>query len=323
MIQFDESFFHEEIRNGFCIKPMMKRVWAAQMEVLMTVDEICRNNAIQYFVHWGTLLGAVRHHGFIPWDDDLDLIMRRNDYQKFCKVAQDQLPKEYGFFNVHQYSNYDNAIARVVNNNHICCDKEWLEAYHGCPYVVGVDIDILDYKSSDEQEDKLQLQLLKIVLQSASAVKDYEANVITLSELKEFLSQIENLCKIKFNYDKPLEQQLNVLGDQIRMLYREEESDELQGTIYRIVNRPNYYLPKEWYDDACYMPFENVIKVPVPKEYNLVLQLLYGDNYMTPINQACGHNYPFYASQEKQLAHVLKENHLSGEQFYIDLDQFE
>ena len=55
MIQFDESFFHEEIRNGFCIKPMMKRVWAAQMEVLMTVDEICRNKAIQYFVHWGTL----------------------------------------------------------------------------------------------------------------------------------------------------------------------------------------------------------------------------------------------------------------------------
>ena len=55
------------------------------------------------------------------------------------------------------------------------------------------------------------------------------------------------------------------------------------------------------------------------KEYNLVLQLLYGDNYMTPINQACGHNYPFYASQEKQLAHVLKENHLSEARLTLPL----
>lgn len=323
MIQFEESFFEEEVRDGFCVKPMMKRAWAAQMEVLMKIDGVCRNNSIRYFANWGTLLGTVRHKGFIPWDDDMDILMLRGDYEKFRRVALDELPQGYDLMDVFQHEEYDNEIMRIVNSREISYSKERLEEYHGCPYAVGVDIDILDYKSRDPQEDKVQLGLLKIVLQSVSAVRGYDNGEISLEELKSFLGQIEDLCKYKFNYEESLYQQLRMLGEYVRMLYTEEDSDELQGAVYRVCHRPNYYLPKEWYAETIYLPFENVIELPVPKEYDLVLRQHYGDQYMTPIRQGCGHDYPFYAPQEKILARFLKENHLSGEPFYIDLDQYE
>ena len=69
-ITFETNFFKKEIRDNFEITEMMKRAWAAQMEVLQVVAEICDKNNLQYFADWGTLLGAVRHKGFIPQDDD-------------------------------------------------------------------------------------------------------------------------------------------------------------------------------------------------------------------------------------------------------------
>ena len=85
-----DNFLEGEIRNSFYVESMMKKVWAAQLEVLHEIDRICKKHNITYFADWGTLLGAVRHKGFIPWDDDMDITMKRQDYIKFCEV----FPKE-------------------------------------------------------------------------------------------------------------------------------------------------------------------------------------------------------------------------------------
>lgn len=320
MIEFDDSFFVGEERDGFYVEPMMKRVWAAQLEVLMAVDKVCRENQLQYFVNWGTLLGAIRHKGFIPWDDDIDITMKREDYQKFCQIALEQLPKGYDIINVHRYEDYDNMIARVVNGWEITVAPERLNNFHNCPYAVGVDIDILDYKSRNTEEDSLQLELVQIVLQSVGAVEEYENGKLTYEEMQEFLSQVENLCNIKLDYSKNVKQQLRILGDQLCMIYTNDDADELQYIINRVVNRPYYYLPKEWYDEAIYVPFEDVVEVPVPKGYEEVLRMQYGDNYMTPRRAGCGHNYPFYREQEKTLAEFLKKNNIPGELFFINYD---
>ena len=77
---FKEDFFLKETRCGFEISEMMKRAWSAELEVLEIVVDICNRNKLQYFADWGTLLGAVRHQGFIPWDDDIDICLKREDY---------------------------------------------------------------------------------------------------------------------------------------------------------------------------------------------------------------------------------------------------
>ena len=81
-----DNFLEGEIRNSFYVESMMKKVWAAQLEVLHEIDRICKKHNITYFADWGTLLGAVRHKGFIPWDDDMDITMKRQDYIKFARA---------------------------------------------------------------------------------------------------------------------------------------------------------------------------------------------------------------------------------------------
>ena len=79
------EYYQGETRDGFYIEPMMKCAWAAHLEVLRKIDIICRENDIRYFADWGTLLGAIRHKGYIPWDDDLDICMLRPDLERFLE----------------------------------------------------------------------------------------------------------------------------------------------------------------------------------------------------------------------------------------------
>ena len=96
----DIDFFRDEIRNGFYIPTAIKQSWAAGLDVLSEIDKICEKHSITYYADWGSYLGVVRHGGFVPWDDDLDICMRRDDYQKFREVADTELP---GHFTIHDY----------------------------------------------------------------------------------------------------------------------------------------------------------------------------------------------------------------------------
>ena len=81
----EPSFFEEEIRCGYTVSAAMKRVWSIQLELLAVFQRVCREQGLRYFAAGGTLLGAVRHGGYIPWDDDIDLVMLRADYERFLK----------------------------------------------------------------------------------------------------------------------------------------------------------------------------------------------------------------------------------------------
>ena len=145
-----KDYYEAEVRDGFYVSSEMKRCWAATIGVLDEIDKICRRHGLQYFAEYGTLLGAVRHGGFIPWDDDFDISMKREDYMLFLKVARDELPNSYQLLSVYNNPEYDNFLSRVVNSSFISVEKDFLEANHNFPFAVGVDIFPLDYFDYNE-----------------------------------------------------------------------------------------------------------------------------------------------------------------------------
>lgn len=79
----------------------------------------------------GNFIGSVRHAGFVPWDDDLDIAMPRNDYIKFCQVAKQELKNGYEIFNFKNHDNFHHFLARVTCTSRICFEDKYLKEHHG------------------------------------------------------------------------------------------------------------------------------------------------------------------------------------------------
>lgn len=100
-MRFEKEYFEKEIRCDFEVSSCMKHAWAAEMEVLQCVAEICEKNDLQYYAYWGTLLGAVRHGGYIPWDDDIDIALKREEYNRLIDILPKELPDGFVIGGIH------------------------------------------------------------------------------------------------------------------------------------------------------------------------------------------------------------------------------
>lgn len=96
-IEFPVSFFEDEIRCQYKVNSKMKQVWAVELDLLKKLLDVCKQYNIKIFASGGTLLGAIRHKGMIPWDDDIDMMMFREDYNKLCNIASKEFTYPYFF----------------------------------------------------------------------------------------------------------------------------------------------------------------------------------------------------------------------------------
>ena len=90
-LEIPESFYQPEERSNYLVTAERKQLWAVHLDLLNKFQEICKRHNLKYWADGGTLLGAVRHQGFIPWDDDIDIVMLRDDFNKFIDFAQEEL----------------------------------------------------------------------------------------------------------------------------------------------------------------------------------------------------------------------------------------
>lgn len=176
-----------------------------------------------------------------------------------------------------------------------------MEKYHGCPYVLGIDIFPLDYISRDKDECQFHLEVINIILGAIDAVTSSD---ITEQELDSYLVQVEQLTGVTIDRKVPVKLSLMRLAEKLCSIYGTDDADEVAG-IWRLIWQENFHFPKEWFDDLIEVPFETVT-IPVPKEYDRILKIKYGDNYMTPIKKIT-HDYPFYKTQEKIISGRIKD----------------
>lgn len=296
------EFFLDEVREGFFVSSMMKRYWAAQLVVLAEIDRICRKHDIKWFAEYGSLLGTVRHGGYIPWDDDFDICMFRSDYERFFEAARVELPEGYSILNIQDQEEYTFLLGRIVNSNVINYSEHHLKKYYGCPYTVGIDIFPLDALSDDEDEEEKRRQDL---LEISDAAQRVSAGGMNDPECLILLSNIEKKHHVNIFESKNIVRALLLLTDDLYKKFSSRETEYVALMPFWVSER-NHKFCKAWFDKTVMMPFE-FIHLPVPARYEELLSAEYGE-YMHISKSGGIHNYPVYADQEITLRERIGAN---------------
>ena len=269
-IELPEGFLEEEVRCGYTVSVEMKKLWAVELDLLAEFDRVCRKHGLTYFVDSGTLLGAVRHKGFIPWDDDIDVAMFREDYRKLTRIAAQEFQHPYFFQTPFTDPGLVMGGSRLRNSDTtLISDFENQRPYENKG--IFIDIFVLDNVPDSEaalSRAKVFLKGYWRVLRYASYYdayfkpgKKYSVKRLLLGKvslgLKHVLG-IENLCR---GYERYCSRWHGKDTSRVGPLECE---------------RGKYTYMKEWYDSADIIPFE-CVNVPVPRGYHEVLTTMFGD----------------------------------------------
>ena len=302
------SFFKDEVRNGFYIPTAIKQGWGAELDVLSVIDRICEEHDIKYFADWGTFLGAVRHGGFVPWDDDLDICMLRDDYEKFRSVADSLLPDGYVIHDYERKENHWLFLARVVNNSRMCFDVDYLDSHDNFPWLVGVDIFIKDYLYVDEEKEKKRDKEIMNILAVADGITSKE---LDSQSAAMHIDEIKRKYGVSFpaiDQKREVSVALYKLAERVMSEVKPHQAKSV-GQIFPWVLKSGFGAAekKEFYESIVRLPFEDTT-IPVPAAYNRLLASRYG-NYCEIRKVWTGHDYPFFEAQKREM------EALSGETF--------
>lgn len=244
---------------------------------LLEVDRICKKHNIKYFLGGGTLLGAVRHHGFIPWDDDADIMMLREDYDKFCKVAKQEAPSAMTFQSSDSDKNCFYEFAKFRLDGTIFAtdfSKEHRDMHNG----IAFDIFCHDKTANSKLGQKLHLNMT-LFTRALVFNKWNKRKAENGSKVQSFIT---NLCKNIF----PLKFSIWLEKKILNFFKGKKNAKYLYDGMGR--NIYNGCFPIEYLDEVIYVDFEGY-KLPIPKEYDKYLTFLYGDyKELAPLSTRLG-----------------------------------
>ena len=226
----------------------IKEIRRIQLNVLANFDSFCKEHNLKYFLAFGTLLGAVRHKGFIPWDDDIDVFMLRDDYNKLIRYYKDGRFKLMSVERLKK-NQYSYAYAKLVDAETLLIEKIRPNQKLG----IGIDIFPLDYlKNNEEYHDKLIKRYARInYFDTAKGKKGIFIRIIGKKGWSRIYNVLHFVNKYKFSHI---------------------------GNCCSINTSKDYY-ECSWFEKTVQLPFEDDI-FEAPIEYKKVLEERFGD-YMT------------------------------------------
>lgn len=268
-IELPAHFLDSEIRSGYSVPVKLKKIWAIHLDLLSHFLEVCRRNDIKATVFAGTLLGTVRHKGFIPWDDDCDVCMDRENFNKLLALPKDTFPSPYflqtGFSDKRFFCPY--ARLRNSMTTGAIIGEDYPDYNNG----IYLDIYVQDGYSYNRTAVFLQRKLKSLIWE-------------ILAEISRDRIKCNSLAIKIIHAMRPL---WRLIGHDRFVRLHNKVLASLSGTTDRIANMTHdqdvfskYWQKKDEVKDVVWLPFEH-LEVPVPAKYHDVLTRIYG-NYMQP-----------------------------------------
>lgn len=254
-------------------KKTLRKAQLVQLEIAKEIKRVCEENGIQYFLDSGSLLGAVRHKGFIPWDDDMDLGMLRKEYERFLQIAPTALNEKYELVEWKTESKYPYPFAKVMRKGTI-----YQEEAHNDFSKCGIFVDIFPYDRLCPNQKQNEKYRKKLILYRGMIRAKCHHRTWTMHNHFYFGRWLKNLpyylLAIFYKKEKLIENY-----EKIATIHNEQPFERfyVQGGG----NYLTWQIPRECLENLSELTFEGNV-FSVPENYDLYLKTAYGDYMQLP-----------------------------------------
>ncbi len=273
-IELPEHFLDEEVRCGYTVTEKMKKIWAVELDLLCKLDEVCRQMGLNYYLEGGTLLGAIRDKGFIPWDDDIDVVMFRNDYEQLVNNGLIYFEKPYFLQTAYSDTGYYRCHAQLRNSNTTGMLQSEMKKVR---FNQGIFIDIFVLDGIPEDR--------KTAIKAINKHNRYRRMIRIMNSKFDSNKKIKSAIKIVLGYLLKL---LYHSPDKVYSLLRTEamkweNSKYVDKLWWRYNPKTIHYLERKWFSQHQIVQFE-WMHFPAPANYDDILTEYYGKDYNKPRN---------------------------------------
>jgi|SRR5690625_1491349 len=238
----------------------IKKMQKTQLEMLLEINRISKKYDINYYLAYGTALGAIRHQGFIPWDTDIDIVVEISEYEKLCNIIEKEISEKFKLSSIDTECDYDSLKARVALKG---------ETHHFNHVDIFPLVGTPNTKSTRWIFSKMSYILYRIYF-----VKKVNADLLYNNNSKK--KKIAKLAKLLII---PIPTKIVIkVFNKLSFMYSIESSKYLYNICGSYGQKE--YILKKYYDDPVYKIFEGHM-LPLPKEWDKYLKNIYGD-YMIP-----------------------------------------
>lgn len=260
-------------KEGYQLDPNLQKLWQVQLDLLEEFTTVCQRLGLPFWVDGGTMLGAVRHKGFIPWDDDIDVNLLREDYDHLIKVATKEFKHPFFLQSAYTDTDYYRSHAQLrMDGTTAIRPSDCFQPFHQ-----GIFIDIfpIDGHSSDEVAMNKALKENRRLLRF---LKAKNTNILYSGRLTLVFRKLKARRAVA-------KQGWTTIYAKAEDALRQFKISDCKNVSFGL---PRFVCEKTYFDETEWIDFED-LKVPVPKRWDEYLRAMFGDNYMTPIQGPTNH----------------------------------
>lgn len=261
-----------EGKDPFGFRPL----WNALLDIHEEFHRICEKHGLRYYVAFGTALGAIRHHGFIPWDDDFDVMMPREDYEKLWRIIPSELPSQYKFVDYHMMRGYPLLMGKIMDTRQEKVTQ--IEAALNHDLNQGLFIDIFPLDGFPSSKLGMRWHHIRYLLHRAV---EWDIAKRPLDSKERIVGKIVGfLCHLF--YVPWIRSQDGIIRHLDRFASRIPfaKSQKSGYTVNHAFFKHKVHQTSE-FGEPKYVEFEQT-KVPVPEDFGAYLKVEYGDYMRMP-----------------------------------------